>query len=132
MLSFDERTWHSLPAGKEAKLSWISHTAAQGLRHENLHDTDGSVLFKLFYQHMTEKLWKSVKKDCVPYASSPQVLLQTIIRGSDKVRYQVRWQDAKPKFPELLTDAYGRSDITPIYIRAVQGHSGAPKWTSIR
>ena len=42
-LAFNERTWHSLPARKEARLSWVSRTAAQLLRHEDLHDEDGSV-----------------------------------------------------------------------------------------
>ena len=47
-----------LPAANEGKISWISRLAAQVLRHENLHDLeDGSVLYKLFYQRMTEKLW---------------------------------------------------------------------------
>ena len=127
MLAFSERTWHSLPARKETKISWISRTAAQVLRHENLLDEDASVLFKLFHQRMTQALWDAVQKDCVQYVASPQILLQTIIRGSDKVRYQICWQDAHPKYPELLTDAYQTSDIIPIYIRAIQGHSGTKK-----
>ena len=124
MLSFSDRSWQNLPAMNETKVSWISRTAALVLRHEDLHDEDGSVIFKLFYQRMTERLWNAIQKGCVQYVSSPQVLLHTIIRGSDKVRYQICWQEAQPKYPELLSEAYRNSDITPIYIRAVQGHSG--------
>ena len=73
---------------------------------------------------MTDKMWKSVQKDCVQYVSSPQILLQSLIRGSGKIRYEVCWQEAHQKYPELLTEAYRNSDVTPIYIRAMQGHSG--------
>ena len=128
LLSYEERYWHPLPAAKEGKISWISRIAAQVLRHENLHDLeDGSVLYKLFYQRMTEKLWDAIKEKSMQYTCSPQKLLQTVIRGADHVRYQVCWQEAKPKYPELLTAAYEKSDITPIYIRAIQGHSGPKK-----
>ena len=85
------------------------------------------MLFRLFYQRMTDTMWSSVGRECVPYISSPQVLLQTIVRGTDKVRYQVCWQDAQQKFPELLSNEYSNSDITPVYIRAIQGHSGKTK-----
>ena len=76
---------------------------------------------------MTKVLWDAIGDDCKQYVRSPQILLQTIVRGSDKVRYQVCWQESRPKFPELLTEAYRNSDVTPIYIRAVQGHSGNVK-----
>ena len=76
---------------------------------------------------MTEKLWDAIQDESVQYACSPQVLLQTIIRGSNHVRCQVCWQEAEPKYPELLAIAYEESDITPIYIRAIQGHSGPKK-----
>ena len=47
LLAFDERIWHQLPGKNEGKLSWISRAAARILRHDNLHDIDASVMFKL-------------------------------------------------------------------------------------
>ena len=76
---------------------------------------------------MTDAMWKTVGPECIPFASSPQVMLQTIIKGSDKIRYQVCWQGETSAVPELLSSTYSASDITPVYIRAVQGHPGKTK-----
>ena len=64
LLAFSARTWHQLPNKNEGKLSWISRTAARVLRHDNLHDEDASVLFKLFYQRMTKVLWNAIGDEC--------------------------------------------------------------------
>ena len=127
LLALHARSWYQLPSKNEGKINWISRIAARVLRHDSLHDKDASVLFKLFYQRMTQELWRALGEECKQYVRSPQILLQTIIRGSDKVRYQVCWQTSKQLFPELMTEAYRNSDETPIYIRAVQGHSGDVK-----
>ena len=76
---------------------------------------------------MAKRACNSVQQGSYRYVSPPQNLLQALIRGSDKIRYQVCWQEAEPWIPDLMTDAYKNSEIHPIYIRAIQGHSGATK-----
>ena len=62
---------------------------------------------------MTKKLWNAVGKDSKQYTCTPQALLQTVIRGADRVRYHICWQTKEQEFPELLTDAYANSNLTP-------------------
>ena len=50
-----EQTWHSLPAKGEDRLSWVSRTAIQILRHKGMHAEDGSVNFCNFYHHVMKK-----------------------------------------------------------------------------
>ena len=126
-IPLSERSWHSLPAKKEGRLSWISRTAAQILRHENLHATDGSVVFSNFYKAMTDEMWRTVGNGCVQFISSPQLMIQSIIRGSDRIRYQICWQRETSAVPDLMSGAFASSSLSPIYIRAVQGHSGKTK-----
>ena len=91
-----------------------------------MHDEDGSVNFSDFYHNVTKRV-RTSGPAYSRYVATPQILIQNIIRGSDKVRYQVCWRGAHQRFPDLLTDAYKHSGEIPAYIRAIQGHSGATR-----
>ena len=73
---------------------------------------------------MVEKI-KKTNKDYKDYCNNGPALIQSIIRGANVARFAVCWPGGKPPTPFLMSvDKFLNTNLNPIYIKALQGHSG--------
>ena len=128
----DVSGWLTLPFDAMGHMSYVSRTAARPLRHDvHIHrDEEQAVCFKTFYQYMYEKL---VGNQSTKIFQSHGSLVNRMIQGGDRNRYQIKLKDAGDRVNsdvfyhpssawriDLLEDLNNEIDK----IRALQGHSG--------